>query len=207
MGLSDIVDNIKSKIPFLSKEDEDSGDMDFGSDDLNFGDEAPAAGATGQPAQEEAQAEDNPFGGEQPAQQEESFEPEPQASNPFAEAPQKQPTFAAPQAANPFAEPQRQQFQPVMQPAPAMPQYQMPQQASPDSIRIDVDNIKQRIENLMHKFDTISAELDTIRSENDFEKALLQRYDFYLRDIVSKIDNMEKQHEAMWNELRGRRPA
>ena len=166
MGLSDILDSIKEKVPFLKREEELGADFE----DIEAG-----------PGLETPPTElETPSAEGLPPPPEEYQEPEAPHPKP---APTETP---APPTSAPTETP--------TQPTSAQ---------DFENLKLMLDNIKQRIENLAHRFDTLSTEMDTFKSEADFEKSLLQRYDYYLHDIVNKIDTLEKQHEAMWNELKG----
>lgn len=181
-----VLDSIKSKIPFLNKGSEDEFSQDFGAD-LNL-DDVPSPDAQPEPFAGDLEHEAPPAGEYQHPEPEFSHEPEP-----------AQQQYSAPQP-QPY-QPQPQQFMP--QPQPSYQQYPAPQQnIDLENLKLNMDNIKQRIENLIHRFDTIAAELDTIKSEATYGKSVLSKFDYYFRDFSVKLDTLEKQHEAIWHEIK-----
>ena len=174
-----ILDTIKDKIPFLKKEGEEDLSDDFGSDLGDLSD-VPSP-----------EAEPEPFSDEQ-------FEP------PADEYQQPEPEMA-PEPQPEYQPPPQQQYQPPQpqyQPAPQFPEQAQPSHPDLENIKLTMDNIKQRIENIMHRFDTLASELDSIKSEAAYEKTVLSKYDYYLRDLTVKLDTLEKQHEAIWHEIK-----
>jgi len=181
MGL---LDDIKNKIPFLNKGGEGEFSEDFGSD-FNL-DNVPSPGAEPEPFAGDLEHEAPPADEYQHPEPEFSHEAEPAQQN--YPAPQ-------PQAYQPPAQPQ---YSPQPYQSYAAPQ----QNIDLENLKLNMDNIKQRIENLIHRFDTLAAELDTIKSNAEYEKSVLSKFDYYFRDFSVKLDTLEKQHEAIWHEIK-----
>ncbi len=175
-----VLDSIKSKIPFLNKGGEDEFSADFGAD-LNL-DEIPSPGAEPEPFAGDSEHQEPAAGEYQHPEPEFSHEPQPQYS--------PQPAYQPPS-------------QPPYSPQPSYQQYpQVQPNLDLENLKLNMDNIKQRIENLIHRFDTLAAELDTIKSNAEYEKSVLSKFDYYFRDFSVKLDTLEKQHEAIWHEIK-----
>jgi len=181
-----VLDSIKSKIPFLNKGGEDELSEDFGAD-LNL-DDVPAPGAEPEPFAGDLEQPTPPAGEYQHPEPEFSHEPQPQFSPQPSYQPPSQPQYSPPSQYSP---------------QPSYQQYPAPQQnIDLENLKLNMDNIKQRIENLIHRFDTLAAELDTIKSNAEYEKSVLSKFDYYFRDFSVKLDTLEKQHEAIWHEIK-----
>jgi len=96
-----------------------------------------------------------------------------------------------PPAPEPEPEPE-----PIPAPEPEMPP--APEKPLPSPTSVDVGEQLKRL--TMH-FETLETELEMIKSETDLEKSMIEKYDYYLKDMNKKLTLLEQQHESIWNEI------
>ena len=85
-------------------------------------------------------------------------------------------------------------FPQELPPAPTKP---LPSPASSD--------ISEQLKRLTNRFETLQTELEMIKSEAELEKSMLEKYDYYLKEMNSKLTLLEQQHESLWNELQAKK--
>lgn len=66
-------------------------------------------------------------------------------------------------------------------------------------------DVAEQLKRLANRFETLETELDMIKSEADLEKSMLEKYDYYLKEMNKKLTLLEQQHESIWNDLQAKK--
>ena len=69
------------------------------------------------------------------------------------------------------------------------------------------NDISEQLKRITNRFETLETELEMIKSETDLEKSMLEKYDYYLKEMNKKLTLLEQQHESLWNELQEKKPS